>query len=215
MSIIFQSVFAHNTQAPPQASWCGGPSVTICNHTWCFCRVNSGHYIAQVVNPVLLPFLQQEGHVLYHQDNAHPHMAAVMQVLSVVYNNCLGQKDPQISCQLNMFRTWWSGNLFFLQSLPQPLTNCDNRCKMLGTLLSQDDIRHFYNRLHARIHTCIAVRWKYTVYWFDCLGTPYCDVCVSFGLNLLSYTPTMINYLWHQFSKQWTCPWRCCIFFPR
>ena len=24
-SIIFRSAFAHNTQAPPQASWCGGP----------------------------------------------------------------------------------------------------------------------------------------------------------------------------------------------
>ena len=33
----------------------------------------------------------------------------------------------------------------------------------------------------------------YTVYW--CLGTPYCDMCVSFDLNLLSYTPTCLAEL--------------------
>ena len=28
---------------------------------------------------MLLPFLRQEDDVLFHQDNAHPHMAAIMQ----------------------------------------------------------------------------------------------------------------------------------------
>ena len=40
--------------------------------------------------------------------------------------------------------------------------------------LSQDDIRHLYDSLHARIHARVAARWSYTVYWCDCLGTPYC-----------------------------------------
>ena len=43
------------------------------------CKVNSAHYIAQVVNPILLPFLRQEGDVLLQQHNAYPHMVAVMQ----------------------------------------------------------------------------------------------------------------------------------------
>ena len=30
--------------------------------------------------------------------------------------------------------------------------------------LSQDDIRHLYDRLHARIHACLATREGYTVY---------------------------------------------------
>ena len=38
--------------------------------------------------------------------------------------------------------------------------------------LSQDDIRHLYDRLYARIHIGIAAREGYTVYWCDCLGTP-------------------------------------------
>ena len=78
-------------------------------------------------------------------------------VLFVEYNNCPGQQDHQISHQLNMYGTWWSGNLLFLQSLSQQLPNCDNGCKMLDSL-SEDDIWHLYDHLHARIHACIATR---------------------------------------------------------
>ena len=42
-------------------------------------KVNSARYIALVVNPVLLPFLRQEGDVLFQQDNTHTHRAAAMQ----------------------------------------------------------------------------------------------------------------------------------------
>ena len=41
-------------------------------------KINSASYIAQV-NPVLLPFLRQEGDVFFQQDNARPHTAAVVQ----------------------------------------------------------------------------------------------------------------------------------------
>ena len=67
--------------------------------------------------------------------------------------------------------------------------------------LSQDDIWNFYDHLHARIHICIVAREDCTMYWCDCLSTSYCDMPVSFGLNL-SYTPTVINYLWPQFAIQ-------------
>ena len=75
---------------------------------------------------------------------------------------------------------------------------------------SQDDIRHVYEHLYARVHA----REDYTVYWYESLGTLYCNMCVSFGLNSLSYTPIMINYLSHQFAVQSTCPWGCCNIFP-
>ena len=42
-------------------------------------KANSARYIACVVNPVLLPFLRQEGDVRFQLDDTHPHMAAVMQ----------------------------------------------------------------------------------------------------------------------------------------
>ena len=43
-------------------------------------RVNSSRYITQVVNAVLLPFLRQEGDVLFQQDNARLHTAAGTQL---------------------------------------------------------------------------------------------------------------------------------------
>ena len=42
-------------------------------------KVNSADYIAQIANPVLLPFTWQAGDVLFQHDNAHPHMAAKTQ----------------------------------------------------------------------------------------------------------------------------------------
>ena len=42
-------------------------------------EINSTHYIAQVVNPVLLPVIQQKGDVLFQHDNERSHMAAAMQ----------------------------------------------------------------------------------------------------------------------------------------
>ena len=43
--------------------------------------------------------------------------------------------------------------------------------------------------------------------------SPLTVTCVTFGLNLLSRFPKMINYLSHKFAIQWSCPWGCCIFF--
>ena len=42
-------------------------------------KVNSAHYITQVVNPILRSFLQQDGDVLFLQDNTCLHAAAVTQ----------------------------------------------------------------------------------------------------------------------------------------
>ena len=74
-SVIFWSAFAHDTQAPPRASWCGRTiSYNLSHLLFLQGKVNSASYIAQVVNPVLLPFLRQEGDVLFQQYNARPHM---------------------------------------------------------------------------------------------------------------------------------------------
>ena len=57
VSIIFQSAFAHDTQASPQASLCGGHQLQLKVIPGVLqSKVNSAHYIALVVNLVLLPF---------------------------------------------------------------------------------------------------------------------------------------------------------------
>ena len=77
VSVFFRSAFTHDTQAQPQASFWGGISYNsrsdlLSLHD----KVISARYIAQIVNPVLLPLIRQEGDSLFQQDNARPHTAA-------------------------------------------------------------------------------------------------------------------------------------------
>ena len=68
-------------------------------------KVNSAHYIAQVVNSMLLPFLLQEDDVLF-SSTMHVHIWLLQcNVLFVVYSNCPGQQEPQTSHQLNTHGT--------------------------------------------------------------------------------------------------------------
>ena len=55
-------------------------------------KVISVCYIAEVVNPLLLPLLRQEGDVLFQQDNAQPHTSSATQLVFVVY---LASKIPR------------------------------------------------------------------------------------------------------------------------
>ena len=79
VSIFFWSAFTHDTH--PQASWCGGAiSYNSQSHLMLLQgKVNSASYIAQVVNPMLLPFLREEGDVVFQQDSECPHTAAAIQ----------------------------------------------------------------------------------------------------------------------------------------
>ena len=134
-SVIFRGAFAHDTQIPPQASWCGWAiSYNSQSHLMFLQgKVNIARYITQVVNTMLLPFLRQEGDVLFQQNKACSHMAAAMQ------HALLGVQQlplPARSSDLSPIEQVWdmSRNLLFLQSLPQSLLNCNNGCKMLGTI---------------------------------------------------------------------------------
>ena len=116
-----------------------GPSATTRSHIWCFLqdKLNSACYIAQIVNPVLLPLHRQEGDVIFQQDNIHPHMAATMQhALHDIQQLPWSTRTPDLSPIQNVW-VMLKGNLLFLQSLPKSLPNCDNGCKMLGTIYSR------------------------------------------------------------------------------
>ena len=111
------------------------------------------------------------------------------------------------------------------------LSSRNPRCFANWTRMGLEEGTNSFSRVchnHCRIATTGArYLWQSTAGWhsaplwlFACENTRllchrrttlYTGICVSFGLNLLSYTPTMINYLPHQFSIQSTCPWRCCI----
>ena len=120
-------------------------------------KVNSAHYIAQVVNLVLLPFLRQEGDVLFSRTTHIYIWLLQCNMLFMVYNSCPGQQDPQISRQLNLMK--WE-----LTLSPEPVTTMQQQVQDAWNNVLQEDIRPVHDRLHLRIHACIAARWVYTVY---------------------------------------------------
>ena len=145
-------------------------------------KVNGACYIARVVNPVLLPFLWQEGDVLFSRKK-HVHIWLLRyNMLFVVYNNCPGQQEPHISCQLNTYGTWWSGNLLFFLSLPQPLPNCNNGCKMLGTV---------YCRMAFGTFMTVCMREYLPVLLPECV---HCVLMWLFGHPLL-----WLGSIWSEF----------------
>ena len=96
-------------------------------------KVNSALYIAVVVKPVLLPFIRQEGDVLFQQDNTRPHTAAATQrALRSVQQLPWPVRTPTPSPTEYVWDMM--KRELILQSLPQPWPNCDNGCKMLGII---------------------------------------------------------------------------------
>ena len=166
-------------------------------------KVNSVRYIAQVVNPVLLPFLQH--------DNAYPHMCAVMQcALHGVQQLPWQARLPDLSPIENVWVLMkWELTLFSRA--------CHNHCrivttgaKCLGKCIAGCHLAPLWH-LNARIHACIATRRSYTVYWCDCLGTSYCYVCFFWSefVIIYSYNDKLTGT---SVLIQWTWSWWCCIF---
>ena len=115
VSVIFRSAFANDTQALPQASWYGVISFNS--------RSRLVFVQCPVINPLLLPFLQQEVIVLFHKDIGRLNISSA--VFIIVYN-WSGQQDFQISRQLKTYETRWRGTYPFSR-------HCHNHCRIAKT----------------------------------------------------------------------------------
>ena len=121
----------------------------------------------------------------------------------------LASRIPRFPANYHV-ETWRRGNVLFLQSLPQPLANCNNRCKMLGTICRRMTFGTFKTACMRDYTPLLPPEWALLSIDMT-VWVPLTVTCVSFCLNL-SYTPITINYLSHQFSIQWASPRRCWIF---
>ena len=134
------------------------PLGTVCSRTQITCA--SGHATTYTTTPPVRPFLQQGGDVLFSR-TTHVHIWLLHFNLLLVVYNCPGQQDPQIFCQLKTYGTWWSRNLLFLQSLPQPLLNCNNGCKCLGkSITGCKMLGKIYRRMIFIIFMAVYM-WEY------------------------------------------------------
>ena len=77
--------------------------------------------------------------------------------------------------------------------------------------LSQDDIRYLYDCMQE--YTPALPPEGPTLCIDETAWTPLPVMCFIWSEFIIIYSySTMINYLSHQFSMQWTCPWRSSIF---
>ena len=142
--------FAHNTQAPPQASRCvyiwvlgrvnvrghwlpsgfvGLGGITIYNSrslvVFLQGKVNSARYIALAVSPMLLSFIRQEGAVPFQQDSASPHMAAAT-CSSWCTTTALASKNPRSLANSTRMGHDETGTYSFSRA-------CHNNCRIATT----------------------------------------------------------------------------------
>ena len=121
-------------------------------------KADSALYIAHIVNPVLQPFIRQEGDVLFQQDNARPHTAAATQRAL----RCIQQLPwPARSPDLSPIEHIWDVMKRELTLPPEPgatISELRQRLQDAWNDLLQDDILYLYDRFHARIYACIAAR---------------------------------------------------------
>ena len=105
-------------------------------------KVNSAHYITQVFNSMLLPFLGQEGDVLFQHNNACPHTAAVTQrAVRGIQQLPWPARIPDLSPSEHV----WDMMKRELALSPEPATTIAElrqRVQESWDNLSQDDMQH-------------------------------------------------------------------------
>lgn len=139
------------TQAQLIASWHEMPCYNSCYLLVNVAiRLNSAMYVKNIVQPFLLIFLQQEGKVLFQQDNACSH----------------GAHTTNHEKMFENFPSWhgWTyikdnDTTFYLFSLPTPLV-LYQQVQVVWNNVLQDAIYYIYNLMHSRLCT----RRVYTVY---------------------------------------------------
>ena len=126
------------------------------------------------LNLVQLPFLRQEGDA---GQRTSTYNCCYATFSSWCTTAALASKS--VRSLANIEHVWVMMNRELTIS-PEPATGIAKfrqRVRDTWDNLSQDDIRHLYDPLHATIHDCVAARGGYAVYWCHCLGTSYCDMC--------------------------------------
>ena len=192
-------------------------------------KINSAWYFAEFVNPVLLPFLRQEGNVLFEEGNAHPH------TYSSWCTTALASKVPRSLANWTRMGHEEAGTYSFSRA-------CHNHCwiaTMDAWCLGQSIAGWHLAALwpfackNTRLHYCqrevyCVLMWLFghPLLWHVFFIWSEFVIIYSYNYKLqhqlqfiiiiiIIIIITMINYLSQQISIQWTCPWRCCIFYFR
>ena len=125
--------------------------------------LTSRRYVDEVLQPVVLPYLQQLQDSIFQQDNATSHTALVSRH---ALQNIQLLPWPAMSPDLSPIEHIWDGIGRRLSVMPQPPSE-DELWRMVQTIwasIPQDTVRTLIDSLPRRVSACIAARGGHTTY---------------------------------------------------
>ncbi|GFX05582.1 transposable element Tcb1 transposase [Trichonephila clavipes] len=128
--------------------------------------LNSERYISEVLEPVILPYLQGLATAIFQQDNARPHVALIVQRFFVnhqielfLWTAC----SPDLSPIVNM----WSMVVQLLTQIASPAVTLDQlwqRVKAAWSALPQEHIQSLFESILRRVAAVISNNGGYSGY---------------------------------------------------
>ena len=128
--------------------------------------VNADRYIAQVLQPHVVPFFQRHRNFLFQQDNARPHTARVTQDF-LHRNNISLLPHPALSPDLNPIEHFWDALQRKLNALvPRPRTAAELRAAIaqVWAQVPQQQTNNLVRSMYRRCRAVIAARGGSTRY---------------------------------------------------
>ena len=128
--------------------------------------VNAARYIAQVLQPHVVPFFQRHQNFLFQQDNARPHTARVTQAF-LRQNNINLLPHPARSPDLNPIEHFWDALQRRMNALvPRPRTQADLRAAVarVWPQVPQRQTNNLVSSMHRRCRAVINAHGGSTRY---------------------------------------------------
>lgn len=129
-------------------------------------NLNARRYIDNILEPVLVPFLQDLPEAVFQHDNARPHTAHVT-LEFLAQNNVLQLPWPARSPDLNPIEHVWDMMDRKLRRLPHPpntLEELRQQLQVAWNELPQEAIDHLISSMPRRVTECIRVHGDATHY---------------------------------------------------
>ncbi|GFW91800.1 transposable element Tc1 transposase [Trichonephila clavipes] len=151
------------------------PGIMVCGGIGCHSRtplvriastLNSQHYISQVLEPVVLPYLQGLATVIFQQDNAQPHVSCIVQRFFINHQIEL-LPWPARSPDLSPIENMWSMVAQRLTQITPPAATPDQlwqRVEAARSAVPQEHIQSLFESMPRRMATVISNNGGYSGY---------------------------------------------------
>ncbi|GFX10515.1 transposable element Tcb1 transposase [Trichonephila clavipes] len=127
-------------------------------------NLNSQRYISEVLEPVVIPYLQGLATAIFQQDNARPHVARIIQSFFVNYQIELFPW-PACSPDLSMIENMWSLVAQRLTQITLPAATPDQlwqRVEAVWSAVSQEHIQSLFESMPRRVAAVISNNGGYS-----------------------------------------------------